>query len=103
MSTITQPTIISDAQTGTSHVCTVDSQTELMQTYWKKQMGGDTAFTKPCQEWWDKLHFFIGFSSYNLSDAHKMEDDYVLHDALTISDTPTSLVELLIRLLPNTQ
>ena len=78
-------------------------RTELIQAYRNQQADRDCTLSQPCKEWWDKLRFLIGFSSYNLSDEHKLEDDYVLHAALTVPDTPTSLVEFLVRLVPSTR
>jgi hypothetical protein len=74
---------------------------ELLHSCRKKQLGGESLIiSKECQEWWDQLRFFLGYSSYNLNNAHELCDDYVLHYAMTIPETPSSLVELLVRLFP---
>ena len=74
---------------------------ELLQTQRQRQMGDNVVATLPCQEWWTKLRFFIKNCCPHLNQGAKLLDDYILHAALGIPETPPSLVELLIRLMPH--
>lgn len=83
----------------------ISFRTETMQAYKRKNMadGALVELTVACQEWWDKLKFFIGYSSSTTLMAHTLDESYLLHSILMVPDSSPSLVELLVRMFPNTR
>lgn len=74
---------------------------ELLEAYRMKQLGGgsdDDELSRPCQEWWHKLRFFIAFGSFRFKE--EMEEALELNAALMIPEASPSLIEFLCRLLP---
>jgi hypothetical protein len=79
-------------------------RTEIIQAYKQMHMAsGDLALTVACQEWWDTLKFLIGYSSLASLKPQALDESYLLHYILMIPDSSPSLVELLIRMFPNTR
>jgi hypothetical protein len=57
-----------------------------------------------CQEWWDKLKYFLSVSSYHgfaSGTKDELAEDQLVHSALIIPEIPPSLIQLLIRMAPN--
>ena len=76
-------------------------KSELLQIYRQTQFGIDTKSSKTCDEWWSKLRCFIAFSSLNFEISDKVDNQYFLHMALCVPNSPPGLIEFLIKLLPH--
>jgi len=60
--------------------------------------------SKPCQDWWYKLRFCIGYNSTDdLQKVLEMDANYILHTALQLSSPITKLIQFLNQLFPNSK
>jgi hypothetical protein len=76
-------------------------KSELLQIHRQKQFGVETRSSRSCEEWWSKLRCFIAFSSLHFDISDKVDDQYFLHMALCVPDSPPALIEFLIKMLPH--
>jgi hypothetical protein len=76
-------------------------KSELLQIQRQKQFGIENKSSKSCEEWWSKLRCFIAFSSHNFEISDEVDNQYFLHMALFIPNSPPALIEFLIKLLPH--
>lgn len=56
-------------------------QSELLQAYKRHPLGQDKVLSVACQEWWNKLKFFIGFSSSGTLKGHMLDETSLLHSS----------------------
>eukprot|EP00934_Nitzschia_sp_Nitz4_P000677 Nitzschia sp. Nitz4//scaffold147_size54853//40061//42547//NITZ4_006625-RA/size54853-processed-gene-0.27-mRNA-1//-1//CDS//3329536717//677//frame0 len=76
-------------------------QEEMLEVYKLRHVESSLLLSRPCQEWWDKLKFFIGFCSTGSLKGHTLDERYLLHSSLFFPDTCLCLVKLLVGLFPN--
>lgn len=65
---------------------------------------GVAALDEACQDWWDRLKFFLIVSTYqgfSYDEDLGIPQDQLVHSALTIPDVPPSLIDFLLRLTPD--
>lgn len=110
------PRLVSTMQKGLMHLygegciefhrktpaTTLSFRTELLDSY----NVVSSVHGNACQEWWEKLKFFIWVSSglaHAIGTKEELRDDELIHCALTIPDIPPSLLELLIQIAPHSR
>jgi len=71
---------------------------ELLQ--WHQRQGDESTLGDPCNEWREKLKFFLAFCSPYVDTPGQLHYDHMVHVALMIPETPLSMLELITRLSP---
>lgn len=74
---------------------------EVVQTYKRMSSKRGLRLTDPCQEWWDKLKFLLGYSADGSMRMHELDEVYLLHAACKVPQSPVGLIEHLVRLFPS--